>query len=216
MANSNTNSKAILKNRQTYSLWFAQLQWRALEDGVWELVNPDGPDAPAFNTSPLSPPPTVQQLIEQSDQRRGDQHTIAVAAWERADHATRGNRPAAAVPTTFDEVQMEHAARMQDYIVASHLHKERLQQYRSFSNWLPTTIDSEIWASTISALRAVRLGGPFRSSSTTPLTLLQRSIEELETPNHASLQDITRYLKRWFAPSSSSTEHNLAHALLGF
>jgi hypothetical protein len=144
MAEPSANSRAVLRNRRTYAHWFVQLKWRALDDGVWDLVNPDGPDAPTFHTSPPAAPPTVQQLMEQRDQLKASEHTKAVEDYERRPQESRGTRPAPTEPTTFDEVRQEHASKLQDYNVASNLHKERSSQYRSFSKWLPTSINLEI------------------------------------------------------------------------
>jgi hypothetical protein len=197
----------VLRGRSTYPDWFVQLVWRADQDGVWDLVDPDGPDAPVFDTSPPKAPLTIDQLRQKRDQEQSKRYRTRIEAWERELEASRGPKPVHPELSSFDDVKQEHSALIQDYNVASNIHKERGAQYRSFSQWLAKTVDPEIWTNTIAGLQikgklAVRLiqTGPPLLDDARQLSHTAPAIRE-----NSSLQDIIRSLKTQFASSETST-----------
>jgi hypothetical protein len=189
-----------LKGRTSYAKWWPQVEWKARDDGVWNLVDPDGPDAPAYNTSPPAPPPTISELKAQLDELRASAHKEACNEWDARQPAPDPNtKPKAPLPATFEDVKAEHTALLQDYTVASNVHKTRSEQQSRFLTWLTKTVDPDIWVATIAALQA-RTSFPLGSSSGTPSSVGTLSPAQ----HHGSIQEILRSLKRQYAPSSTT------------
>ncbi len=198
-----------LKGRSSYAKWWPQVVWKARVDGVWDLIDPDGPeDASAYNTSPPALPPMINELKAKLDVKRTTAHIAAINTWNAQRTAGGGEPDPATTPSTplpaeFEDVQAEHAALIQDYTSAGNDYKMRSEQLRRFLNWLTKTVDPDIWVATITVLLARMEFPPASSSSGTS------SVGTLSpAQDHGSIQGILRSLKRHYAPSGMNSSSN--------
>ena len=120
-----------LKGRTSYAKWWLQVEWKARDDKVQDLVDPDRPDALAYNTSLLAPPPTINELKKKLDAERAFAHIIAVNEWNTqqtgGEEPNPVTKPSAPLPATFEDVKAKHIALLQDYIITSNVHKTRFK-----------------------------------------------------------------------------------------
>jgi hypothetical protein len=125
-----------LKGRSTYAKWWPQVEWKARENRVWDLVDPEGPDALAYNTSPPRPPPTISELKAKLDEERTAIHKIAVNEWTsrnpKGGPQDLNTKPKTPALVTFEDVKAEHTALLQDYTIVSNVHKTRSEQQSRF------------------------------------------------------------------------------------
>ena len=70
-----------LKGRTLYAKWWPQVKWKARDDRVWDLVDPNGLDTPIYNTLLLAPPLTINELKTKLDAKRAFAYIAAVNAW---------------------------------------------------------------------------------------------------------------------------------------
>lgn len=189
-----------LKGRTTYSKWWVQVVWKARDEGVWDYVDPDAPDAPAYNTSPPPPPPTINELKARTDEQRASDYRKAIEVWDAAaPHADESSKPKTPVMATFEDVKAEHTALLQDYTIASNTYKTRSESQSRFLTWLTKTVEPDIWVATIAALQT-RASIPLSSFTATPAGTLTPTT----TQDHSSIQRILRSLRNQYAPSSTT------------
>jgi hypothetical protein len=192
-----------LKGRTSYAKWWPQVKWKAKDYAVWSLVDPDGPDAPAYNNSPPAAPPAIEELKARLDARRTSNYQIAMTEWNarrlengQPDPNTKPNAP---FPAEYEDVMKEHTALLQEYTITCNAYKMRADHMKDFNAWLAKTVDSDIWVATIAALEA-RSSIPPGSSFATPSSVVTLT----PARDHGSTQEILRSLRNQYAPSSTT------------
>lgn len=137
----------LLAKRRDWPAWFIQLRFHALQNGVWEYVDPHGEEAPDL-TQRVTRPPTLDELRTRRQEEAQREYVQLHTDWA-ARRRTRQPNPADTEPLppptfTVEDVREEHAGRIADHGIQVAERKELTIGYRFVWNWVYATVDREI------------------------------------------------------------------------
>lgn len=134
----------VLKDRQTYPIWFATVKYTALNYGTWDLINPDAPD----NQVPILAPrkPTEDAVIRQLKEASQARYATRVAEWLALDVVTRAKTTEPTIPgdPTAEEVLRELTAQNDRYEQDQCTYEVITPLLFQFHHWVMTTVSPDV------------------------------------------------------------------------
>ena len=182
-----SNTEAKLLSRKDWPEWYTQLAHHCRMNRIWDLINPDGPDAPV---EPLRPPPLrshedlqqardIELLAEWAQQHKAwDEESESVISTE-ALTAYKEKEPPKPLPSTYRDVDDQYNKLFKHYTTAAAAAKEHRLTIQPVYKWITDTVNPGL----LSTLQTELL-----AKDKNTVQDLVRALKELLAPNLLTVQ----------------------------